>query len=428
IENRYEEKTHDPYFDGFDEEALGARDLAVFPSYLVALGKKADADRKLLIEILSSDLPVKVLFRTGDLLDRSPLKGGRHAFGGRSTRLASMAVGLDTAFVVQASASHVYQVSDDIADAVRFDGPALISVYSGNPADFPGLPPYLADAAAMESRAFPTFVFNPTGHELLTRFHVRGNPQAEKAWPVHRFTCEDPDLQTVAEDLAFTLADFLACDRRFSRFFRSVSRKDWDPNMIPASEYIGLNEDEAAGKIPYILMVDAADAVRRVVVDERVFPAARRCAALWRALQEFGGVNSSHARVLLEKDKAVWEEQKRKEIEKIRGEAAPAAEAAAVAGEKKEAVAAAKPPSDEPYIETPRCTTCDECTKLNNRMFAYNENKQAYIKDVNAGTYKDLVEAAERCKVAILHPGKPKNPDEPGLEDLVKRAEKFNKR
>ncbi len=28
-------------------------------------------------------------------------------------------------------------------------------------------------------------------------------------------------------------------------------------------------------------------------------------------------------------------------------------------------------------------------------MFGYDENKQAYIKDINAGTYRQLVEAAE---------------------------------
>ena len=80
----------------------------------------------------------------------------------------------------------------------------------------------------------------------------------------------------------------------------------------------------------------------------------------------------------------------------------------------------------EAYIETARCNTCDECTKKNPKMFAYNENKQAYIKDIDAGTFRDLVESAEVCKVAILHPGKPRNPDEPGLEELIKRAAPFN--
>jgi hypothetical protein len=59
-------------------------------------------------------------------------------------------------------------------------------------------------------------------------------------------------------------------------------------------------------------------------------------------------------------------------------------------------------------------------------MFVYDENKQAYIADISAGTYHDLVEAAETCQVCIIHPGKPKNPDEPGLDELIKRAELFN--
>jgi len=36
-----------------------------------------------------------------------------------------------------------------------------------------------------------------------------------------------------------------------------------------------------------------------------------------------------------------------------------------------------------------------------------------------------LVEAAESCQVSIIHPGKPRNPNEPGIADLVKRAEAF---
>ena len=35
---------------------------------------------------------------------------------------------------------------------------------------------------------------------------------------------------------------------------------------------------------------------------------------------------------------------------------------------------------------------------------------RAYIKDITAGTYRQLVEAAESCQVAIIHPGQPRNP------------------
>jgi pyruvate-ferredoxin/flavodoxin oxidoreductase len=79
----------------------------------------------------------------------------------------------------------------------------------------------------------------------------------------------------------------------------------------------------------------------------------------------------------------------------------------------------------EPFIETARCTSCDECTKLNPHMFAYDENKQAYIKDASAGTFKELVQAAERCTAGIIHPGDPLNPDEPDLDKWVARAARF---
>jgi ferredoxin len=99
---------------------------------------------------------------------------------------------------------------------------------------------------------------------------------------------------------------------------------------------------------------------------------------------------------------------------------APAASAPA-------AVDAAEPVRnpDEPYIETIRCSTCNECTLLNPRMFAYNENKQAYIADVKAGTYAQLVQAAESCQVSVIHPGKPRDMTEPGLDELIERAKPF---
>jgi ferredoxin len=80
---------------------------------------------------------------------------------------------------------------------------------------------------------------------------------------------------------------------------------------------------------------------------------------------------------------------------------------------------------DEAYIETPRCTTCNECTAINSMMFAYNRERQAYIKDASAGPYRDLVMAAEKCPVRIIHPGKPLNAGEVGLDDLTERAKPF---
>jgi ferredoxin len=79
----------------------------------------------------------------------------------------------------------------------------------------------------------------------------------------------------------------------------------------------------------------------------------------------------------------------------------------------------------EAYIETERCTTCNECTNLNAKMFAYDENKQAYIKDPKAGTFRQLVLAAEKCPAALIHPGTPLNPKEKDLAKWVERAKAF---
>jgi pyruvate-ferredoxin/flavodoxin oxidoreductase len=111
---------------------------------------------------------------------------------------------------------------------------------------------------------------------------------------------------------------------------------------------------------------------------------------------------------------------------------APAAATAAVAVAAAAPATAASAATDdetlvlEPYIDSIRCTSCNECTNLNNKMFGYNADKQAYVKDPKAGTFQQLVIAAERCPVSIIHPGTPLNPKEKDLAKWVKRAEKFN--
>ena len=80
----------------------------------------------------------------------------------------------------------------------------------------------------------------------------------------------------------------------------------------------------------------------------------------------------------------------------------------------------------EAWIDSARCTSCDECTNINKKMFAYNADKQAFIKDAIAGTFQQLVTAAERCPVSIIHPGTPLNPREKDLGKWVARAAKFN--
>ena len=105
---------------------------------------------------------------------------------------------------------------------------------------------------------------------------------------------------------------------------------------------------------------------------------------------------------------------------------APSAEVAAPAAPAVEEEEEEEALAMEPYIDTALCTSCNECTNINRKLFAYDDNKQAYIKDARAGTFAEIVKAAELCPAGIIHPGTPLNPRERDLEKWIERAKPFN--
>ena len=441
-DGRYVEREHDAFFDDFDAHALSADDLALFPDYLVCIpaGRNDAPENAGLMDLLSAGLPVKVLVESGDLLEEAAAGAGHFAFGVRSTRLANTATALGGVFVVQATSSHLYALRDKLERAFAHRGAALLAVYSGT-ASSTGIAPYLVAAAAMDSRAYPAFVYDPyAGDNQAARFALADNPQAEADWPVNALEYADENQQRRIEDTAFTLADFALCDRRYAAHFARVPRERWNGALVPADEWLAADAAKQARTLPALIAVDADDVLQRVIVDAKLMQMAARVRTFWHRLQEQGGIHNSHAEILLAREKAKWDAERARELEQAK--ASPATEASASTATAQAAppgtpsasatIAAAAPPDaapardpDEAWIETARCPSCNECQTINDRMFKYNDNKQAYIADINAGTYRDLVEAAESCQVAIIHPGKPLNPNEPGLDELLERAKPF---
>lgn len=431
VEGGYLEELHDPIFAALDGDAVTAHDLRFFPDYLVCLGRPVDSGPARLAEALSSGVPIKVVVQVEDLVEDFAPGRGHPAFGLRSAQLASAALSFDDVFVLQSAASNLVQLRSRLLHGLRHAGPALFSVYAG-PADGT-LPAYLSSAAAMQSRAFPAFSYDPAaGPDIASRFSLENNPQVERDWPVETLAYADQDLQSVTGQVAFTFLDFALCDARCGGHFAAVPRAAWGDTMIPAHEWLEHPPQDAASGVPYVLAVDDGDLLCRLVVDDRLVRAAVRCREGWHRLQELGGVHDSRAERLLAKERQAWEEQHQQVLQAVPATEGPAlpeaagkdAGAAIAAVVAEEAGEVARNP-DEPYIETIRCSTCNECTQVNPRMFAYNDNKQAYIADLRAGTYAQLVEAAESCQLSIIHPGKPWNPDEPGLAELVERARPF---
>jgi hypothetical protein len=428
IDGAYAESRHDAFFADFGANGLDASEADIFPDYLVCL-RAADmtaAETEQVVSAAASGVPAKILVQTDDILDIAPVGVG---LGLRSRQLVSAATSLATVYVLQSSSSHLYRFRERILSGLAYAGPAVFAVFAG--AADERLPRYLSAAAAMESRAFPAFVYDPSdGADWASRFHILDNPQPDTDWPTHSLAYEDSDHQCMTESVAFTLVDFVACDRRYARHFARVPRAKWNGGTAAVADFLATDPAKVPDKVPYLLMVDRGNELQRVIVDARLMREARRCADMWRSLQELGGIRNSHAERLLARERAAWAAEQAKAVSKVPAAAAPgAAESLAgpAAPASAQAAVEAEPErsSDDPYIETPRCTTCNECTQINDKMFGYNENKQASIINPDAGTYRQLVEAAESCQVSIIHPGKPRNPNESGLEELVKRAEPF---
>jgi len=431
IESDYSEARHDAFFAEFGDNGLDPEDLALFPDYLICL-RAADfaaSESELILQAFAAGMPAKLVVQTDDLLEQSPIGSNTLISGLRNRQLASTAIGFGASYVLQASGSSLFQLREQVVRGLAFAGPALFGVFSG--ASGTGIPPYLTAAAAAESRAFPAFTYDPSaGADWASRFSLRANSQLDLDWPSQRLDYEDADQQLVSETVAFTAVDFAACDPRCAKYFAKVPREKWNDDMVPVSEFLVREPKDLTEKVPCLLMVDRDNRLQKVIVNDKLVREARRCVEAWRSLQELGGVHNSHATILVERERKAWAEQVRPaaDAKPAAAESAPAAVAlvaAAAAAAPSVAEAAPGKSSDEPYIETPRCTTCNECTQINDKMFGYDANKQASIINPDAGTYRQLVEAAENCQVSIIHPGKPRNPNEPGLDELKARAEPF---
>jgi len=325
---------------------------------------------------------------------------------------------------MQSAASSLSRLRESVMHGLFGDRPALFSVYSGILGE---QAPYLIAAAATESRAFPGFVYNPSsGSDLTARFLLDGNPQSQHDWSRHSIQYEDAGHNTKTKEIVFTLVDFMACNKHFASHFASVAAEQWDSDMLPVDAFLELGAKSRPGKVPYILVLDEDNVLQRVVCDDKLIDAAQRCQQRWHTLQELARAKEqliAQASIRPATDSmAATAATPTKTVAKEPQQTTAAIESAAEPAPPE----AAGTSSVDPWIETIRCTTCNECTELNSRMFAYDDDKRAHIVDADAGTYRELVEAAEACQVAIIHPGQPRSPDEPGLEELLERAEPFN--
>ena len=408
---------------------------------------------------------------------------GRAAHGKEETRkeIAMIAMAHRGAFVAQTSQALPSHLIGSVLRALQARRPAIINIYTPCPVEH-GLADDMAPHAAklaLESRAFPFMVYDPdAGRSFAECLDLTGNPSIDDTWPTYELEYLDEQGAVQRMELPLTVADWAATEGRFRRHFRELSAGE---SLVPFHEFAGLAESERAGKTAFVYTIDDDRRLKRLGVSSEVADLARDRLLLWGQLRELAGMEVSAA--ARQTVTAELEQRFEEELAQLRAEyeaklahlratypqlvarrlaegllganghapvpgaasvpvvaAVPgmaAAQPIAAPGVTNGGVVTAVAPHTQPAhgpgmvagslpsIESELCTTCDECIGVNKRLFAYNADKQAYIKDPRAGTFKELVTAAERCTARIIHPGRPLNPAEPDLEKWIKRAQPF---
>lgn len=504
LDDAYDPAQHDPWFEQFDVEALGADELRCLPAVCGIVERTAlILDNGVgLSRALRSLRPIHLF------VEVDPLEIVKDALEGSSLPVdfGYLAISHRTAFVHQSTLAWPDRFVAGVRQSRSASCPAvhLIAVPPGSsPA---ALDPWLEATAALEGRAHPLFVYDPTrGHTWAERFSIEGNPDPESPWPTgdaglsvpdHTGTPgSDPMVPGDPGESVFTYAEFALLRDTAAAHLREVPEGLHSDDLVPVQRAVTLDASDVGQHVPYLHAVDAGGREARYVVTRRLVACCRDRLDFWHTVQELAGVQNQHvleamARVREEGEAAAREAllaaeaAHRQQTEEVRQSAAgevlqqlaralvatdpldvwPGASrggggasvgpvsSQATAGPAPRPANAAdaaitldvppSPPSpketaapaptkpatvsEDPWIDTPLCTSCNDCRAINSMLFLYDDSKQAYIGDPRAGTFEDLVRAAEKCPARCIHPGTPLDPNEPNLEALIARAAPFN--
>jgi ferredoxin len=477
--SRYDAERHGPWFESLGRQVFTPEEKALLPVVAV-LDRAGDAAQRLAAfsELLLSGAPVQVLLDDPPVAD--PASPDGDPLGGSRLELGYLGVGHREAFVQQSSPARPDHLLAGFRAALDSARPSLhlLAGRLDETDDAPTLDAWLETGAALEGRAHPFFRYDPTaGSTWASRLDFSGNPAPEEDWPSGSIPAVDADDRETSFETTFTFGDYALLSPALRDHFRPVPDLGESDDLVPLARHLQEPPGEGMTRIPFVWATDRSGRLVRLAVSERLAAACRDRLGWWRTLQELAGVRNEYVREATERARseaeAAWTAEREKleadhaaELERVRqeateealaglarslldldasgmsfapvaGGAAPAAPAApgapAPAPEAEpaaEAPAAPEPEEeeelgDDAWVDTPLCTSCNDCVNINPKLFVYDANKQVRIGDPTAGTYEQLVFAAEKCPARCIHPGAPRNPDEPNLDALIERAKPF---
>ena len=235
-------------------------------------------------------------------------------------------------------------------------------------------------------------------------------------------------------ELPMTFADFAITEARFRKHFRQVPRDAWNDKMLPLAEFLTLSEDDRVDKFPYIWAIDRQQSLNRVMVDSTIVDSCEERRDFWILLKDLAASPTDKSTSTAEIEQKVRVEVVNKIAQGLMKMASNGNASESLTLLTSESIPSEPAPSANgnagpamaPWLETQECSSCNECIKINSKIFAYNEDNKAFIKDAEAGPFEDIVKAAEKCTARVIHPGLPKDTEMKDYDKWVKRAEKFN--
>jgi pyruvate-ferredoxin/flavodoxin oxidoreductase len=460
----YNKDKHDQFFTYFNWKDFTEDEFHLSPPVVSMGGDGAmyDIGFQNLSRMMMSGKPIKVLIldtqvysNTGGQACTSGFTGqvsdmaqyGKVMQGKQEIRkeIALVAMAHRTTYVLQGSISNPTHLIEGFIDGLNTRRPALFNVYSPCMPEH-GIADDLAEhqsKMAVESRAYPLIRYNPDKGVLPEEcFDLEGNPAIDQDWPTYKleFTYDQGNKDKM--ELPLTFADFAVTEGRFRKQFRTVPPDAWNDNMVLLSEYLELAEDDREGKFPYIWAVNQKNRLIRVVPAEPIVRSCEDRRNFWRILKSLAGLKPAMATESAERIRAEFARTLAARLMEMVANGtllgdvpASTATTGPVAALPAAAlpVAAATPAEPAktngyvaPWIESELCTSCNECVGINAKIFAYDADQHAFVKDPKGGPYKDLVRAAEKCTAQVIHPGTPSDPNEKDAAKLLARAAKYN--
>jgi pyruvate-ferredoxin/flavodoxin oxidoreductase len=453
LANEFNAKEHNEYFKYFTWKNFTDEEFHLCPPVVAVGGDGAmyDIGFQNLSRVMMSGKPIKIVVVDTQVYSNT---GGQSCTSGFVGQISDMAqygkvqkgkeekrkeMGLivmahRTTYVTQSTTAHPSHLIEGYIQGLQSKRPALWNVYTSC------MPEHgIADDAgaaqaklAVESRAYPLFRFNPDlGKTPEECFDLSGNPKIHEAWPSYSLNYTEGG-RAKKMDVPMTFADFAMTEGRFRKHFRMAPPDTWHDDMVPLAEFLELSEEDREGKFPFIWTVDKKDQLSRLLVDSTMVASCEERQDFWIMLKAIAGVKKPSA---AEAGDDAEERIRREVIGQITaglmnlsgGASAPMD--GAPTGETADAPATTDSHGtgySAPWIETDECTACDECIYINDEIFDYNEDGQVFIQNPDGGPYEDLVKAAEKCTARVIHPGLPRNADDPSMAKLIQRGEKYN--